>query len=220
MWVLGDFEMRRKSDERPSYSRGKQGELFAEFPAARTKKTGHFFRQDIAFGKKITLNLSYENLVLFFIIFIMLLVVSFSLGVEKGRGLIVGNDKVRTTGHIHKAVAKKAPATEEKNEIILSEKGGSNMPEIVVSSEIIENKIIEASTKPYTIQVIAFKKEDRRVEIEIERLKKEGYEVFIMPSKEWAQVCVGRYANKKSSTEDLGILRKRYPTCYIRKINK
>ena len=61
-----------------------QGELFPEFQGARRNKFAHL-KKEMALGKKMVLSISYENLVLFFIILIMLIVVFFSLGVERGK---------------------------------------------------------------------------------------------------------------------------------------
>ena len=61
-----------------------QGELFPEFQAARRNKFA-YLKKEMALGKKMVLSISYENLVLFFIILIMLIVVFFSMGVERGK---------------------------------------------------------------------------------------------------------------------------------------
>lgn len=61
-----------------------QGELFSEFQGARRNKFAHL-KKEMALGKKMALNISYENLALFFIILIMLIVIFFSIGVERGK---------------------------------------------------------------------------------------------------------------------------------------
>ena len=203
----------------PSYRREKQGELFAELEVSHKRKAGQFFRQELALGKKITIRLSYENLILLFIVFIMLLVVFFSLGVEKGKRAYPQNAGTIITGRVHKMI-NKAGAKGEKSEIVSSDTNISDKYEIIEADKTAEKKAIESPVKPYTIQVIAFKKEkDIKVEIEMEYLKKQGYEVFTIPSNEWLQICVGKYANIKDSQKDLDILKKRYPTCYVRKID-
>lgn len=61
-----------------------QGELFPEFQASGRSRFA-YLKKEMALGKKIVVSVSYENLVLFFIVLIMLIVVFFSLGVERGK---------------------------------------------------------------------------------------------------------------------------------------
>lgn len=61
-----------------------QGELFPEFQVPGRNKFAHL-KKEMALGKKMVLSVSYENLVLFLIVLIMLIVVFFSLGVERGK---------------------------------------------------------------------------------------------------------------------------------------
>lgn len=211
--------MLQKNDEHPNYTKEKQGEFFSEFEAPSIKKRSYFFRQEIALGKKIMLNLSYENLILFFIVFIMLLVIFFSLGVEKGRRIALKTEQTIIDRGVQKVIEKKAPAEEKKVETITSKIDKTKEVESTKTNKTTEEKITEVSLKPYTIQVIAFKKAEY-AEKEMERLKNEGYDVFMIPSNEWIQVCVGKYANKEESKKDFDILKKKYPTCYIRKIEK
>lgn len=69
-------------------AQGDQGELFPEFQAAGRNKFAHL-KKEMALGKKMVLSISYENLVLFFIVLIMLIVVFFSVGVEKGKRVAI-----------------------------------------------------------------------------------------------------------------------------------
>ena len=188
--------MGQKSEEHIHYTREEQGELFTEFQATKAKKPAHPLRRGMVFGKKFAFNLSYENIVLLFIAFIMLLVVFFSLGVEKGKRIIL---------HTKISPAETPQIIEE--------------PEIVETDEITEKKLPEPSLKPYTIQVVAFKKEEKARQA-TERLKNDGYKAFVIPSKEWLQVCVGRYINKEESKKDFADLKKMYPTSYFRKISE
>ena len=209
--------MSPKSDEHKSYAREKQGELFTEFETQKTKKPGYFFRRDIALGKKITLNLSYENLLLFIIVFIMLLVVFFSLGVEKGKRATVKHVKAEAYTRLHGLTEKEEVVEEEKSEVIASAIDKNEGSLAIETGEMTEKKESDVLVKMYTIQLIALKSE-KNTEREMRHLKDEGYEVFIIPSKEWLQVCVGRYANKEESKADFEILKSRYPSCYFRKI--
>ncbi len=211
--------MKHKKKEHLLSGREKQGELFAEYEVSSFKKPTHLIKRDMAFGKKMILRFSYENVVLLFIVFIMLAVLFFSLGVERGKRMAK-----QGSGWPRKPSANIVPqnADEEKRfdciEQPIAETYQDTLKETVEETERHIQNISVQTVKPYTIQVISFKKE-ANVEREMERLKKDGYEVFTIPAREWFQICVGRYANKKDSEKDLNALKKRYPTCYVRRID-
>lgn len=209
--------MSPKSDEHKSYNEEKQGELFVEFQAQSTKKPHYFFRRDIALGKKITLNLSYENFVLFFIVIIMLLVVFFSLGVEKGKRVALRGIEAEAYSRAPELIKIEESLEKKRTEVADDAIDKNDESLVTETGEIIEKKEGDVFLKPYTIQVVAFKNEEN-AEKEMQRLKNEGYEVFILPSKGWFQVCIGRYTNRGESKEDFDILKNRYPSCYFRKI--
>ena len=204
--------MKRNDEEYINYTSEKQGELFAEFQGAKVKKAGHSLRSNMMFGKKVILALSYENIVLLLIGFIMLLVIFFSLGVEKGKAIVAD---------VPETAEKQRPET-EKNEAAIPETPEMEPvenPEIAEGGKSAEEGVIDAALKPYTIQVASFKNE-KDAKKEIERLKDDDCEAFAIRSNNWLQVCVGRYANKKESGKDFEILKNRYPTCYFRKIEE
>lgn len=208
--------MNPKGDEHKIFTRDGQGELFSEFETEKTKKPGYLFRRDIELGKKITLNLSYENLLLFAIVFIMLLVVFFSLGVEKGKRVAVTHVKVEAYSRLH-GLAEEERLADAEGKVTAPVIDKSDVPKVAKTIETAEEKEGDVSAKKYTVQVIAFKNAEN-AEKEMRRLKNEGYEAFIIPSKEWLQVCVGRYGNMEQSKADFEVLKKRYPSCYFRKI--
>jgi len=211
--------LQKNGEYQPSYAKEKQGELFAEFETLSTKKRSYFFRQEMTLEKKIILNLSYENLILFFIVFIMLLVIFFSLGVEKGRRSALRTGQIIVDKSAPNVIEKKMPIEEKKVEIVTSETVQMKEAEGTKTSKATDEKVTEVSGKYYTIQIIACKKEEYAKK-EIERLKNEGYDAFIIPFNDWMQICVGKYASIEESKKDLDILKKRYPTGYIRKIEK
>ena len=214
--------MKQKSGEPLNYSKEKQGELFAEFQTQQAKGAP-YLKKGMLSGKKFTLNLSYENIILVFISLIMLLVIFFSLGVEKGKRLVQNNRREHST-RLKNEISEEE--TMVKNNA-MSEKKESDTAEYkrTVSEEIeIEGKreAKEKTTilplKPYTIQVVAFKKTES-ANREMERLKNKGFDTFLIHSDKWIQVCVGRYINKEASKNDFEILEKKYPKCYFRKIS-
>lgn len=207
--------MIRKDDDKKGHPGEIQNELFAEFETQGSKRAGSIFRHDMAFRKRIVLTLSYENMVMLFIIVIMLTVVFFSLGVEKGKRVALKNPAPVTAEAYHRKPDRqelRVPAEETG----LTEKSPTGEPD--TRQPVEEEK--EARSAPlgtYTIQVVAFKKE-KSAQKEIELIKRKGHEAFMIPTKDWFQVCVGRYANTEEARGDLDELKSNYPTCYIRKI--
>lgn len=205
-------------EDQKSNPRERQNELFAEFETQSSKKPGSMFRHEIAFRKKITLNLSYENFVVMFIVAIMLMVVFFSLGVEKGKRVALRGHTPLTAEAFHASINAPAPENPKAKEIFISETSESDKVSAVgPASEREEVKVQPLPVKSYTIQVVAFKRE-MSAKKETKLLERKGHEVFIIPTKEWFQVCVGRYANKEESKVILDGLKEKYPTCYVRKI--
>ncbi|MBN1872285.1 MAG: SPOR domain-containing protein [Candidatus Omnitrophica bacterium] len=221
--------MEKQKEQAVSSSKEKQGEFFSEFQPSDIKKPAYFFRQDFLLRKKINLDISYENFVLAFIVFIMLLVVFFSLGVERGKRVALTTSSPRHAANVEafynrtggKESEEKAPETavnavHNQNEALLNVTSAAAPDNTAL---VIDSQVADTTPRPYTIQVIAFKKEENAKK-EMERLASEGYDVFSLPSpsKEWIQVCVGRYISKDESKRDLETLQKRYPSSYVRKI--
>ena len=100
-----------KENDNINYSKAGQGELFSEFQASGSNKFAHF-KKEMALGKKMVLSISYENLVLFFIVLIMLIVVFFSLGVEKGKRTAIRNMRAWIATHTDNAANKALPVGE------------------------------------------------------------------------------------------------------------
>ena len=73
------------------------------------------------------------------------------------------------------------------------------------------------TTPAYTIQTIAFRKEEvaRR---EKESLEKKGFSVFIIPGNSFYQVCVGKYGTVEEAKADLSKLKGKYGDCFVRDI--
>jgi len=225
----------RRRKRKRVMSEEKQGEFFSDSFGNETKRPYYFFRQDFLRRKKLTLSITYENLILVFIGSVMLFVICFSLGTEKGR---------RTALHQYKRpIIKKNGAELRKREMKTEAEGWAEEGRDInvyreyaekVSIESKEKKSQESETgdgqaeakekepiasKPYTIQVVAFKRKDN-AEDEAGKLKGEGYDTFTLPSKsgQWIQVCVGRFVSKKESEGMLEELSKRYPGSYVRKV--
>ena len=181
-----------------NYNREGQGELFPEFKASESRRFA-YFKKEFAFGKKMVLNISWENLVLTAIVLIMLIALSFSFGVEKGKRLAIKNERVLAPVYSDKSQEKEPAA------------GLRAYP--AESAPKAEEKLVGA----YTIQIMALKKSDD-IQKEIVRLNRAGYDAFAVSSGSWHHVCIGRYATPADANRDLRSIKQRYPDSYVRKI--
>jgi len=187
-------------------SREYQDEFFGEFKEekGKIKKITDKITQG---HKKLYLNLPAENIVFAVIIIIMAVVIAFALGVERGKRLAKAKVDSRTA-------YEEASAREDKVRMT---------PVEIAAEEIKESKEEKATllkaqekSKPYTIQLISYKKEQRAV-YEKDRLLKSNVTAFIVPSGDWYQVCAGGYENIKEAKRALENFTKKYKGCFIRK---
>ncbi|MDP2938883.1 MAG: SPOR domain-containing protein [Candidatus Omnitrophota bacterium] len=175
-----------------------QFELFSnanDASSSRGVKRGYSF---------FSVNLTLDNIVLIAICCLMLIVLSFSLGVEKGRR------HYRKQSGFDSPV--KLPATEKNAVFKPTAAEIKNIP--------IEKKQLEKSlslVKRYTIQVATFEKQFS-VQSEARELKKMGYEILIIPSGKYSQICVGRFPTRKEAEDFKRNLQKKYDDCYVRRL--
>ena len=171
-----------------------QQELFKEYGAP--KKRGI---QNSILPKSYTLlNISYEQLIFLTIAIIMLMVLVFSLGVERGRSLAepllerADTTIVEVTKETKEEVTDKVPVKEEGLRQL------KKLPEL------------------FTVQVIAYRSK-KSAQRELERLGKKGYKPFIIVGGNYYQICVGEYKNEAKAKEELLELRKTYKDSFVRK---
>lgn len=173
-------------------NKDEQVEFFDDL-AGRAKKPK---KRRFACLGKIALSLSYESLMILCIGLIMLLIVCYSLGVERGRQLA----RLKSEGVITAQEQEKPKTTTPK-------------PKKRVRVEVARAKA-EVKTSPY-IQVATFRT-DKYANIEIRRLKGKGYQPFLLTKGNFREVCVGGYSNKDEAREALKQLRKLYADCILR----
>jgi cell division septation protein DedD len=160
---------------------------------------------------------------------LMLMVLSFSLGVEKGRRI------VRFLQPVHQAQVKVVPGhavtVEPMTPIQPSPKIDSkdfkmNVPPKAVSLPAANTVVLEKSVALiqreveilkdfYTVQVASFKQE-KYAKQEAMNLKQKGYQIFVIPKGQHSIVCVGRFAKKTEAVAMSGKLRRFYKDCVVR----
>lgn len=172
----------------------KQAEFFSNLPSFSSKPK----RKKINLGR-IALSLSYENIIILTIGLIMLLIVCYSFGVERGKYLAQ-----------HKFV--------EKDIAKIKQQPGTNKQE---QSQKIETKkpskpnLNAPGSSKYTIQVGCFRKATS-INKAIKGLKSIGMHPFVIQQGILDSVCVGSYNNKSEADADLKKIRKLYSDSYVR----
>jgi cell division septation protein DedD len=178
-----------------------QLELFASGKEAReTKTTG------IRFFSYIW---NYEKAILVIIGLIITGVVSFSLGVEKGKGLA-------------SITAKDKPAKQEQKaspDIV-----GADAP--VVQAQAKQNVQKLNLVKPlapkefrgnFTIQLASYKSKGS-AQKEADALRKKGLMPVMLSKGEFIVLCVGNFSNKEAAKLALVNFKKRYQGCLVRRL--
>lgn len=137
----------------------------------------------------------YEKTILIVIAILIASIVSFSLGVEKGKRIKNPvKPEVNTYVKLNENLLPKEEATKEQVALVSNFKRDT-----------------------YTIQVASFKT-DTYAKKEAESLKRRGYIPITLNKGEHVILCVGNYSNKEEAQALLSELRKYYKDCRIRRL--
>ena len=198
-----------------------QKELFEfEAPAQRSRRFSQLFRK-ADFG----INLSAERLVFASIGIVMLLVVSFALGVERGKAVSAdrARPKVVTTGLpalqpqvIASVPVKQAVQVKAVNTATDTAPKDKAQPSVLKKAQVLtQSKAADDKGKPYMIIAVAFSRESFAAS-EVSRMKANGIEAFVYHSEPYYLVCVGAFANKDAAQKTLSRVRQLHRDAYVR----
>lgn len=188
-----------------------QKELFEfESPKKAAPRFGGMFpRTDFV------ITLTPEKMVFAAIGVIMLMVIFFALGVEKGK--TAGYSKFTQTKTAHRGIVE-APA------ILVS---SARAPIVVAKSPAVANitpKVNPATvrtqaefdkTKPYMIVAAAFSREDFALK-EVGRLKTAGLEAFVYYGEPYYLACVGSFKDRTAANTTLSKVKRMHQDAYVR----
>lgn len=188
-----------------SDDKDKQRELFSN-EAYVSKKPK---RNRLWLGK-IAISLSYENIIIVAIGLIMILIVCYSLGVERGKYLAqvagAGQEWQRRAEEIKDI----QPEQEQAQEAPVTESPQPKKEKLKVKRASLEEA---PRALPY-IQVASFRT-DKYAREETEQLRSKGYQAFATRWGKYSVVCVSGYKNKDEAFRDLKQLRKLYADCIL-----
>ncbi len=149
--------------------------------------------------------LTLEKTVFVSIGIIMLLVIIYALGVERGK--VITRKIARPAV---KVAMVRAPVVIEKVAIPVRQ------PVVAATSPVPVVETAQDPSRPYTIVAATFTRKEW-AENEVERLKRSGFDAFASPSEPYFIVCIGAFANKDVAKPLLNKVRRSYKDAYIRR---
>lgn len=158
----------------------------------------------------------FDTLVLSCVIVILLLALSFSLGVERGKKVTLANlgNLEKTPLHVSNSPQTGIAMLKEVKETIKKEETQAKTQRIKEK----ELKNIEKEKKNrFQIQVATFKQKNTAKKA-AKLLQKNGYPVSIIERGSYSVVYVGDFSNEIEAKNNLAILRKKYKDCILRRL--
>ncbi len=166
------------------------------------------------------LTLSVENIIILAIAFVMATVLSFSLGVERGKGMVnsQGNTmKSLPVGKVEnsrrEAIFRKATPAEQRpmvTEVTVVDRGTA-----LVAAKVIDPQPTDMRSS-FTVQVASYKQQ-KYAEKEAATLKRIGHEIFVMSKGNYSIVCVGKFSTPRDAQKLLSQMRNKYKDCLVRR---
>ncbi|MDP8293010.1 MAG: SPOR domain-containing protein [Candidatus Orphnella occulta] len=181
-----------------------QKELFEEFGSPEKRR----YPKNLFENKSNrTITLLYEHIAFIIIGIIVLSIIVFSLGVERGKSVRL------------KRVSLAAENKKDIDNIVLS-KADKDAEVAVIEEEKALLPLPEYEEEPlpaYTVQVASYASESF-AKGRVDKLISEGYEAFALHKGSYYIMCIGRFRDKEDAVSEMKRLRKQYSDCLLRKI--
>lgn len=190
-----------------------QSELFTQFSPGEIKNPGRFPPVPKT-HKPILLTTSVEQLILAGIGLILLSCFIFFLGVIRGKSIAPESSQgppIRMTAPALAPLATKV----SRSALTAPISAPAQTPASSVKSASAPS-MKENPKKPYTIQLVTYKKSEL-AQKEVAGLRKAGYYSAVIPSGDYYLVCVGQYASIDDAKKDLRTFGARYKDCFLRR---
>jgi hypothetical protein len=144
----------------------------------------------------------YEKAILIIIVVISTSLVSFSLGVNRGRR--IAQATYQETSVISQQLPQKQQLPKRAQVVLVQQ----NAPEVQKIQESVDN---------YTIQIASYKSKTL-AQKEAQVLKKRGLVPRVLSRGSYTVLCIGNFPNKKEAQPVLSELKKTYFGCYLRRL--
>lgn len=173
--------------------------------------------------KKHRILISSEMICISAVIVVILLIVSYVLGIEKGKSLDPSKkySMPSKTKQIAVKISQPEPAEDKVSDIppVKAEKTGSGENQAKEKKPAAEERseVKQGSNKvPFTIQVASFKDKES-AEKEKAHLEEKGFSSEICRKGEYLVIFVGRFKEKKDARGQIEKLKERYTDCFVRR---
>jgi hypothetical protein len=163
-----------------------QLELFS----GQNNSASHGIQRDESFIKYIQ---GYERVILLIIAFLACGIISFSLGVEKGKRVNLASKLIEPTD-LPKPIVVPLPQKQEETK--------------EPAKDLLQN---------YTVQVASYKTR-QKAESEAKNLRKKGHQVLVLSKGNYIVVCAGSFSTKTKAQTILSQLKKEYRDCILRRL--
>jgi len=202
----------------------------------------HFFNFKEKSFKKRQISLPLDTLILLLIIIVLLFLLSFSLGVERGRRVVyVGGAKKDLSLDFKQPFKDEEFLSKEETTILTNvnkieeerhldnttalekktlDKEEGISKEIKISDENKQKNTEQQSIKKerYIIQIASYTNKER-AELELKKLQKKGYNAFISKKGNYLVLFVGEFSSKIDADKSLKSLKSFYHDCFLKTVN-
>lgn len=159
------------------------------------------------FEGRMVITLTLERVIFISIGIIMLMVLIYAFGIEKGKAI---SNKLPQN-----KIAQTLPGKTTPSQIKPVAPAQRNVPTQGVTAKVKEAQQFQGLSKPYTIVVAALSKKEGAIK-EIGRLKKAGFDAIMVESDPYFLACVGAYPDRDSAKLTLSKLKGTYRDAYVR----
>ena len=165
------------------------------------------------------LTLTIENLVVLSILGIMLAVFAYSLGVERGKHVMVAQMMERASV---KSVVAQAPVVAVKPLATASATQAVGTAVVtapvqtVPTAAVVEQKLQNVNPAfKYTVQVASYA-DEKFAQRAAQDLGKKGFETIVMQKGKYAILCVGKFNQMNEAKATIAKLKSKYKDCLVR----
>lgn len=173
-----------------------------------------------------------ENVVIILIVFMVLVIVAYAVGVEKGKRMsrVCSVPEMKEAPEYTISAYEKEPLEEEmitdttesiEENTYIEEESPQSEDYIAEDEGIISDNDSENDYEPlrkgYTVQLVSYKDENRAID-EVSRLRGQGHNADYQKSGDWYQVYSYGYHDIDAAINAKESLSENYRDCYIRKI--
>ncbi|MBI4355067.1 MAG: SPOR domain-containing protein [Candidatus Omnitrophica bacterium] len=194
----------------PAHAPPIQPELFANVSGG---EAGRVQRRPPVFTLgRVTIPVPLEQGILGTIILLLVMVVTYALGVERGRGVRRGEEASNTEPAKPVMALATPPIPVQAAPVAIPVKAANRA---TPAARPVLASAASAAAAPFTIQLATFST-PALAQRDLKKLERQGYHPFLMTSGKYVVLCVDHFATKAAASKRLAEFRKGYHDCFVR----